>query len=366
MIPYLLVYMILVLIGFLKIKKEYINTISATIIFLFMGLRYNVGWDYRWYFELALQNNLLEQSLFSNLQDLVIFEPNLFQYLRMEFLNRVIYKIVWYFENPQLIFMFYSFLLVFFIKKGLDNEKKYTIYPWLFFLGFPIFFFNYTSLMRQAVAVSIVFYSYKYFKNRSLLKFIATILLASLFHKTALFLIVLYIIPLLNIRYRYIIFIMLTSFVSISILKQILKLPIFSNYSIYIDTSLGEGGRIIYFLIIILAFIYLLIYKKILSKNETNRSLINIFLLGSYLYISLIDLGHLGPRMAQYFLIYILYTIDEILCLFKPQKIVKIVFIGINFIFILLTLYGDYIQERRQYIPYQINFFNREVEWKEL
>lgn len=357
--------MSLVSVKFLNLKKQNVNLVCGTIIFLIMALRYDVGSDYRAYFELATQNHLKKESLFSTLKDLVLFEFNLFAYLKIEFLNKVIYKITWYFGNPQLVFIFYSFLLTFFVKKGLDNEKKTTIYTWLFFLSFPILFFSFTSLMRQSVAVAIVFYSYKYLKKRNFFKFIVTIFLASLFHKSALFLIILYIVPTFNIKHKYIVLFMFTSFFSINILKKILKLSVFSNYALYVNNSIGKGGKIVYFLIIILAFVYLAIYKKMLNKNENNRNLINIILFGAYIYIALIDLGHLGIRMAQYFLIYILYTIDDVLSLFKPKKIIKILFVGINLIFILLVLYGDYIQERRQYIPYQINLFNRAIEWKE-
>lgn len=365
MISYLFLYIIITFILCSRLKKEWINVICGTIIFIFMGFRYDVGWDFRWYFELATQNYLVKESIFSNLKNLVEFEPNLFQYLRLEFFNKVIYQIVWYLNSPQLLILIYSFLLIFFIVKGLKNEKKYSSYSWLSFIAFPLFLFNFMSLVRQSIAVAIVFYSYKYIKRRNFIKFLMCIIVASLFHKTALFAVIIYFIPLINISYSYLVMIMLSSFFSLNILKIILKLPLFSAYAVYVNQAIGEGGKIIYYLIILLVGMYLLFYKKLLKLKESNRGLINIIMLGAYLYISLIKLGHLGPRMSQYFLIFILYTLDDILILFKQKKEVKIIFIGINLVFILLILYGDYNNKiRSQYIPYQINFFNRGVEWK--
>lgn len=338
------------------------NLICSMCIFIVMAFRYNVGWDYRWYFELAKEYSLMKESIFSNLNDLVYFDENLFQYLRLEIANKIIYKITWIAKWPQLLFIIYSFILVWFIKKGLENNNQNSKYPWIFFISFPLFFFSFLSLMRQSVAVGIIFYSYKYIKKRMLIKFIIVVFFAASFHKTALFMLPIYFLYNLSVPYSLIVMIMGSSFFSIKFLKIILKIPLFINYRHYVENSVGKGGTIVYFLIVLLSIFILVFYKKL--KNDTY--IMNIVLIGGYIYISLIDLGHLGPRMSQYFIIFILYLIDDFFLVFKNKKIIKMVYSLICLTFLMLILYGDFIQERRQFIPYKFNILGKENEWTEI
>lgn len=365
MIPYIFLYIIIASIGYIKFEnKKNINNLCFTIIFLFMGFRYDVGWDFRWYFTLAQKIYLNKYSIFMTLKDLGIWDPNKFQYLRLEFFNKIIYKIAWYLENPQIVILIYSFLVLYFIKKGLENENKNSIYPWIIFLSIPLFFFNFTSLMRQAVAIGIIFYSYRYIKKRDIKKYLITIILASLFHSTALFIIPQYYLYNLELSKKKLILMFMSSFFAKPFLMIILKLGIFSKYRGYVTNSVGEGGKIIYFLIIGIGLLVLLFYKQLI-RRKSNRYFINMIILGCFIYISLISLGHLGPRISMYYIIYILYIGKDFIYLFHDKELTKGMFLLLNGVLILFTLYGDLINPyRSQYVPYKINFFNKGASWK--
>lgn len=356
MIPYMLLYLIIASVGYIKFQnKKIINNICFMTIFIFMGFRYDVGWDFRTYFSLAQKTNLNKYSIFMTVKNLGAWDPNKFQYLRLEFINKIIYKIAWYLKNPQIVILIYSFLVLYLIKKALDNEQKYSIYPWMLFLSIPIFFFNFTSLIRQSVAVAIVFYSYKYIKNRNKKKYLTTIFIAYLFHSTALFILPQYFLYRLKLSKRKLLLLFCASFLSKPLLIIILKSNLFSKYRIYITNSIGDGGKIIYYLIILLGILVLLFYEQ-LVRNKKNKYFINMIIIGCFIYIGLISLGHLGPRMSVYYIIYILYIGKDFIYLFKDIELTKIVFIFLNGILILLTLYGDSKHPiRSQYIPYRIN-----------
>lgn len=356
MIPYVLLYLIIVSIGYIKLEnKKNINNLCFIIIFLFMGFRYDVGWDFRWYFALAQKIYLNKYSIFMTLKDLNEWDLNKFQYLRLEFCNKIIYKIVWYIGNPQVVILIYSFLLLYFIKKGLDNEKKYSVYSWILFLSIPIFFFNFTSIMRQSVAIGIVFYSYRYIKKRDIKKYSITILLAYLFHSTAIFILPQYFLYNLKLSKKKLVLIFISSFFAKPILIIILKLSVFSKYRGYVTNSIGEGGKVIYFLVIILGVSVLLFYDKLI-RRRSNRYFISMVILGCFIYISLISLGHLGPRISMYYIIYILYIERDFIYLFKNKELSKGLFLFLNGILILFTLYGDLINPyRSQYLPYRAN-----------
>ncbi|MGL4803095.1 MAG: EpsG family protein [Cetobacterium sp.] len=357
MIPYIFLYITIVCIGYIKFQnKKKINNICFIIIFLFMGFRYDVGWDFRWYFPLAQKTYLNKYSIFMTLKDLGIWDPNKFQYLRLEFFNKIIYKIAWYLENPQMIILIYSFLVLCFIKKGLDNERKFSIYPWVLFLSIPLFFFNFTSLMRQSVAIGMIFYSYKYIKIRDIKRYLILIFLANLFHSTAFFIIPQYFLYNLKLSKKKLTLIFMSSFFAKPLLIIILKLSIFSKYTVYVTNSIGEGGKIIYFLIIALGLLVLLFYDKLI-RRKSNQYFISMIILGCFIYISLISLGHLGPRIAMYYLIYILYIGKDFIYLFQDKELTKGLFLFLNGALILFTLYGDLINPHRsQYVPYRINF----------
>ncbi len=357
MIPYIFLYITIGSIGYIKFEnKKNINNLCFIIIFLFMGFRYNVGWDFRWYFALAQKTYLNKYSIFMTLKDIGAWDPDKFQYLRLEFLNKAIYKIAWYLKSPQIVVLIYSFLMLYFIKKGLDNERKYSIYPWIIFLSIPIFFFNFNSLMRQAVAIGIIFYSYRYIKSRDIKKYLITIILAFLFHSTSIFIIPQYFLYNIKLSKKKLMLILMSSFFAKPFLMVVLKLDIFSKYRIYINNSLGEGGKIIYFLIIIIGALVLLFYNQLI-RRKNNNFFINMIILGCFIYISLISLGHLGPRISMYYIIYILYIGKDFIYLFQNKELTKGLFLILNGLLILFTLYVDLINPiRKQYIPYRIVF----------
>lgn len=356
MIPYIFLYITIVSIGYIKFEnKKNINNLCFIIIFLFMGFRYDVGWDFRWYYALAQKTYLNKYSIFMTLKDLGGWNPDKFQYLRLEFFNKIIYKIAWSLKSPQAVILIFSFLLLYFIKKGLDNEKKFSVYPWILFLSIPIFFFNFMSLMRQAVAIGIIFYSYRYIKRRDLKKYLFTIILASLFHSTALFIIPQYCLYNLKLSKMKLVLIFISSFFAKPLLIIVLKLNAFAKYRNYITNSIGEGGKIIYFLTIAIGILILLFYD-ILIRRKSNKYFINMIILGCFIYISLISLGHLGPRISMYYIIYILYIAKDFIYLFQNKELTKGLFLILNGALILFTLYGDLINPyRSQYIPYRVN-----------
>lgn len=90
---------------------------------------------------MATKFDYLKYSIFITKSEILLklkqgWEEELWQYFRIENLNKVLYKAGWFFESPQLVIVLYSFLILFFIKKGLDYKKKKDYEIWLFFIVF--------------------------------------------------------------------------------------------------------------------------------------------------------------------------------------------------------------------------------------
>lgn len=372
MISYFIVFFMLMIIP-RCFKKSKTNYICSIILFIFSAIRFDVGWDFRWYYTLAKKINYLDYNLFIDKNTvfeevLRIKDQYLWHYFRIEFLNKILYKIIWFFQEPQLIIIFYSFIIIFFLKKGLDNKKIYNYNVWLFFYVFPIFYFASLSIMRQWSAVAIVFFSYKYVERKKFFKFCICILIASLFHKTAILLLIIYFIPYIKINKNIHILLFISSFFSLKILKGILLLniPVISKYRGYVLNLVGEGGKIIYFLIVLLYLGILILIYLDNKFYEKNKVLINYICLGSFIYISLIDLGHLGLRMSQYLIIFILYIFIDIESILKHKiKMSKCFLIIIEFMLIFMFLFYDIYRDiRSEFIPYKIFFLEKNKEFK--
>ena len=140
MIPYFLIFFLILL----PIKKRYINNWCFLLLLLFTIIRWDVGWDYRWYYSLAGNKDLNVIPLFLEKQDIYKY-LNLagsWWYLRNEFFLRFISKVIWTLNLPaQTIIIFYGTIILYFFKKGLDNFKINNKYVWLWFYSFPYFYF---------------------------------------------------------------------------------------------------------------------------------------------------------------------------------------------------------------------------------
>lgn len=362
----MLVYM-LIFGYFLLLKKVKNNLWYFIPLLLITILRYDIGWDYRWYYRLAEGYKLYSLPLFINKEKIFHyvnqFDIRVFQYYTIELFNRILYKISWYFEmKPQFIILVYGILMLSFIKKGLDKEQQVYVNKnsWLLFFACPLFYLNFLSIMRQGVAVSLFFYSYTYIKQRKFIKYISLIVLASFFHKTVLIMLPVYFFYNIKINKKlYLMMLIIGIFFDKIFLKVVLEynIPIISRYKTYVINSIGEGGTKLFYVILLIGIVIL--FLIFIDKKFYKKNIFFIFmtLSGVFIYCSLISLGHLGPRMSIYFFIYILYLIPEIEKSLKKMGISKYLISIFILVVLILQLYSDKNNIiRSQFVPYKTIF----------
>lgn len=355
MIPYFLIFCTFLL----PIKKRNINKMYFSILLIFAIIRWDVGMDYRWYYSLAENRNLNQIPLFFDEKIIhkYIELVGSWGYLRNEFFLRGISKIIWNFNLfSQTIFIFYGVIILYFIKKSLDNLKIYNKYVWMFFYSFPYFYLLSLNLLRQWAAISIVFYAYKYIKERNIKKYLFFIFMASLCHKTALFMIILYFLSYINFSKKFHMILFISNFIFIKLFIYIIfnfRIPFIGKYLGYITDKVIVGGTKMYYVILIL---YILLLCKIIKYKRIPLEY-SISIIGCYIYISLISFGELGIRMSIYFLVFLLILVNK----YTEKNIFKkLVVTMVSLIFIIGILFIDLKKERQEYIPYQTIFFNKE------
>lgn len=146
-----------------------ITFFSVLIFSIIIGLRFNVGGDYISYHDYF---NSLDISRFENST-------------HTEFGYFILMYIIKYLELPfYFLFITTSFIQIIGIYKWAKNYK--FLLGWIIFYYFTsLYLFESMNIIRQAMAFSIILYSTIFIISSRLLPFVISIIIAALFHKSA-------------------------------------------------------------------------------------------------------------------------------------------------------------------------------------
>jgi hypothetical protein len=172
MFLYFIFFIVLTFFAFIQIfntKDKEISTfifiILAFLLWLSLGLRWQCLTDWNAYYNFFVYGRKFSLSI----------EPG-FVYLT-ETIKFVFNNYTFY------LFVIYFFILYFFLKKIIKSSEFFLVGLLYFYVNF---YFNLGGI-RQIMALSITFYALKYIEEKNALKFYITLIIASLFHFTALF-----------------------------------------------------------------------------------------------------------------------------------------------------------------------------------
>lgn len=313
-----------------KHKNKIFLVLSFIVPMFIGGFRYMVGTDYISY--LFMYNN--------NIKVNIAFD--------------FIAKIASHFGGATALFFIYNFLTLFFIFLGLKNLDKDSK-PMAYFCYLFTFYTTSFNIVRQSAAIAIIFYSYKFIINKDLKKWMFFVLLASLFHSSALICLPFYFI--INAKkksYKFLIFILtlIISFKYIDIINLLSGFSYFSHYSIYANT-IDELANNRMFYIDLLLLIYILFnVKRITNIDKKFDFYIFIFVIGFALEFT----GFFNPyvkRIAEYFLISKVVILPQIALSYsyaKKRILHNLIFIIYCIgIFIIIT----YVLKQANILPYE-------------
>lgn len=315
---------------YVKTNKRIFIVVSFIIPMLIGGLRYNVGTDYMNYLN-AYQNNENIDIGFS------IFS-----------------RIARIFDDFKVLFFMYNFFTLLFLFIGLENVKNENRSK-AYFIFLFLYYTTSFNAMRQMLAVSIIFCAYKYVYKNNFLKYSVMVLLASIFHTTAIFLLVLYPILKSTKKWQQIIFILTLIVIILNyqyLLSLLTKIPIFSHFEIYNEKVVAEfSNKSLYLELLFCIFIYL--HKsKIINYDKINSVYLYIYTMG----VLFSFIGFINPyvkRFAIYLLmpnISLLSAIPE-LYIKRENKFINTVLV--SFLPLLKFVILIYILKQSKIIPYQ-------------
>lgn len=356
MIPYILLVSAIFLITPLK-KIKITTGVKITgftaifiIIFLFSALRFDVGYDYSMYYE------LIEGKI-------KFFED---QINRIEFFPRQIIFFSSFLGFYQLFFITTSILIYYYFYKSIKEHSLDRIVSVLIFTCFPIFFFMSLSVVRQYVGIAIVFYGYKFIKQRQFFKYLIAVLLAFFFHKSAILALPIYFLfGDFLINKKIIVFIYVLGFFSSEILAFLITLTS-ERYAIYINQIGGEGGNLILFFFQLIGLLLLpIVYNFRDNKDSEFNFYLITFYLGLFLWASLSKFGHAGIRGGLYYVVYIILLVPKLKNKIAQYKLLKQLLFIVCFLFFFINLYiGSKHKIKDANLPYQTYFFKNPKDFK--
>lgn len=335
---------VLMLLGINKFSKN-INFAHYGIIILliiFSGFRYGVGNDYTSYYEKI-------GDILNGYE--VNIEPSIV----------VLSKLASYFSlNEQFVFLICSIITIIGFGTFIKRYTKNLALSWIIFISFGTFFLGSLNLVKQYVAIAIFAYSIKYIVNRQAMKYVFTILFASSFHFSALFLLPIYLIyRQFSIKHYVLILLGFSAF--IFSFESIIS---YTKYAIYLDdewaSSMNNERNMALTYIFIFINLFIILTQKYIRTIDNYHIFINLSFL-SFLTISMSLLMSYLPnmffyRMNNYFMIaYIVIPTFYILNI-KSQYLK---FIGFSIISLLMILYFNLSVQNGagiNLIPYEINF----------
>lgn len=323
-----------------KSNKKLFLVLSFLPLFILSALRYGIGYDY-----------------------LKIYVP-MFNFIS----NGVkvswdigaiwICKIINIFSNDYVyFFVITSFLILLFTYKGILKLSSYPALCLLLFVlsGEYISSFN---IIRQYIALSIFIYSLNFILEKKMLKYIACILVASLFHNSAIVLIPIYFLCQLKTSMMKQIAIIIICGLALPFISDLVYsiLPYF-KYSSYLNTDYNayDPSYVSLILSILSYSVMLLFYKK--NKSDKKYKLfLNINLL--YILFAILSFKLIASyrllvyfRFVQYFGLANLTQYIE-----KPKNKLLYMILLVAF-FSMYTLIGGYVL--KWYPTEYVSIFNR-------
>ena len=216
-------------------------------------------------------------------------------------------------------------------------------------------YLNTLSIIRQALAVSITFYAYRYVVEKKFFKYLLFIVLASLFHSSALIALVIYWIP--KLRFTHLIMCLLIAYIGKSVVFSLMiEYDFYSSY--LTDEKNLEGGRFIMLFLFMIYGLCLYIWIKQKRSREVTSGLFNIVTIGMMCYI--LFGPHIGSRVAAYFEIYLYLLLPNLIsCLdWKSRKSLTLFSSVICLLFFMIYLWTPILKGiPSAYIPYKVFFF---------
>ena len=316
--------------------KKWLTFLAVLPMFLLFVLRFKrVGGDTIGYIEF-FEKSVRDYSLFD------LITTNLFE---VEKGYKAYVKLLSYITDSYTVYFLITGIITF--GTLYRFSLKYTKNPFVFFFLFislGTYSFFITGL-RQSLAITICLWAVDFIKDRKPIKFILAVILASLFHKSAVIFFVAY--PLSSIkRYDWILFIYLVLTVVL-----IIGFSFFQNvfnellgYTYNIEET-GNGGIFMLLVLVLTAYSLYVTYDQ-KDGNKISKTLVHLSLLTSLFWILRL-ISRTAERVSFYFICGLYAYFSQAISVDSNDKYVKmfkwLLILGCLILFVYRNLGATYL-----------------------
>lgn len=347
MFPYILSLGLIEATRFIKLnskpKRFFVTLFCGCILIALVGLRHpSMGNDLRWY------DNY---GYLGGFQRIAVSDWGLSVYQNYEIGYIVFNKIVSLFTVDNQIFLIVCAacsILPFIYIIYRDSADIQTSFILLF--GTPVFTLFFSGL-RQSLAIGILMFSFNFIKQKKMLPFLFIVIIASLFHSSAVLFILAY--PL----YNYGKLLDRRILIRLLIIVFILRRPLLTTVGSLITSknAIDNNGSVnLFFACVALLVIFLIVTK---DNDEEINGMLKIYYL-SCICMAFSSINRLAMRGAFYFVIILVVLVP---CLYDDSKLDTIktrvqpkggfIFL-INMVFIALGMFYIFTTEWAHAYPY--------------
>ena len=314
-------------------KQKTITIIGMFILFLLAALRdETVGIDVENYLNFYKRHSLFNFSGLRSYLSVSDTRDPVYHYTGWLF-SRIFKGTQWWLAAIAFIYSISVGTLIY-------KESKQTAISIVMLVSLGFFSFSLTGL-RQTMAMSIILCTYPFLKQRKLIPFIITVVIASLYHISALVFLILY--PISNMRLG--IYHVLVALVAIvifyafkgwllEILTQILGDERFEGYTSGEAAKLTMSGFFIQTVCLLFGLYY---YKNLTHKDKSSLILYNASFLGWVFQIFSSFIAEFF-RVSMFFSIFNIILIANASCCEKDRKSRNILQIVVIVVFVLYML----------------------------
>lgn len=218
------------------------------------------------------------------------------------YLNKIL-AIITHVWRPTIIIAEAVFVWVGYFK----TIKKYSIHPFLSLLAFISFglFLSSLCLLRQTMAMSICVYSMKYVFEKKPLKFFLLVLVATLFHYTAMFFAIVYLVSAkMKATERNAIILIglsLVGYQSVEFLQSFTS-TLVERWGTYENIETGAQGYISFLIFLLITILVFIEQRRIIKNSQYGAALINLNYIHMGLWMMRLVTRN-AERLAYYFTI---------------------------------------------------------------
>lgn len=307
---------------FFENTKGFFEILAYVVIIFMAGFRHDTGYDFDMYRHIYLD------YVYDNAQEFgFIFLINILRFIEADY---------------HAMFFIMSFLTFLFLYLGLKKLTNFSGFALIVFLLIPGLFLNTLSIIRQALAISIMLYAFSALIEKKYWKYFFLIMLGISFHYSAV------LIPFVHLFiWKFADKIKLWHYYLTLIVSLIIaKLNVVSFLSIFLVglkyEAYLDGESVSFFKLVVLnvfVFAQLLFFKRFILQNEYNKYVIFFTVLAIFL-INCFSTLLVITRIAYYFRIFEVIMVAEFVYLFKNKYFKLLPIMIVYFYYISMFVYA--------------------------